>query len=72
MMERPQNQEELAERRLQLQSKYNQIEKDRFELAMKDIWDDSDYRQEHEWHEEMLKIKKELEKLYEQNWCWKH
>ena len=67
MMERPQNQEELAERRLQLQSKYNQLEKDRFELAMKDVWDDSDYRQEHEWHEEMLKIKKELEKLYEQN-----
>lgn len=67
MMERPQNQEELAERRLQLQSKYNQIEKDRFELAMKDVWDDSDYRQDNEWHEEMLKIKKELEKLYEQN-----
>ena len=67
MMERPQNQEELAERRLQLQSKYNQIGKDRFELAMKDVWDDSDYRQEHEWYEEMLKIKKELEKLYEQN-----
>ena len=67
MMERPQNQEELAERRLQLQSKYNQIEKDRFELAMKDVWDDFDYRQDNEWHEEMLKIKKELEKLYEQN-----
>lgn len=67
MMERPQNQEELSEKRLQLQSKYNQIEKDRFELAMKDVWDDSDYRQDNEWHQSLLKIKKELEKLYEQN-----
>ena len=66
-MEKPQEQESLPQKRIRLQNRYNQLEKERFELAMKDTWNDSDFREDDKMHQELLKIKKELETLYEQN-----
>lgn len=46
----------------QLRKKLEQIEAERFELAMKDTWFTSDFRRDDALWQEQLKIKKEIEK----------
>lgn len=47
----------------EIEKRIDELEKARFYLAMKDRWDSRDYAMDREWFNELLALKKELEKM---------